>query len=200
MWALKTPWLVFFAVLISFSAVADVTDLVDELREIPSEAELITRGLNVPLSEAVQVKLVDGMKTLLKTCKVDSKTRPSAFNKFNKDLPFSWQRATDPLRNTSYISVSLGKLEKLRAGNKSVYAKSIMLETPNGNWPRKFIAVSDGRNTIQFTKCSGLVVVDIICMKGVKSSMPKNYSQACKVLPKDSPLKEDVAKEAAVEQ
>ena len=162
---------------------ADVTDLVDVLQELPAEAELIKNGVPVPLVDDAQAKLVENMKTLLKTCRIDSKTRPSAFRRYNGGLPFDWYRASDPLRGTSFIKVSLGKLQKMVAGNKSVYAKQLMMETPAGNWPEKYIVAYDGRGAIQFSKCSSLVVVDIICMPGVRENMPKDYMQACKVLP-----------------
>ena len=143
----------------------------------------------VPLAQEVQDKLVDSMKTLLKTCRVDSKTRPSAFIRYNNGIPFDWDRASDPLRGTSFIKVSLGKLDKLIAGNKSVYSKHLMLETPVGNWPKKYIVAYDGRGAIQFAKCSGLVVVDIVCLPGVREHMPKDYAQACRVLPEDNEMK-----------
>ena len=166
---------------------ADQVDLVDELKEIPAEVELMVRGASVPLSQPAQDQVAQGMKTLLQTCRVDSKTSPAAFIKFNQGgVPFSWERVTDPLRNTSYLMVSLGKLEKLRAGNKSVYAQRLLMETPEGNWPRKYIATSDGRSAIQFGRCSGLVVVDIICIPEVLSQLPKDYSKACRVLPPKS--------------
>lgn len=174
--------------LVSIPAIvyADIADLVDELQELPVEAELVKQGVPVQLANDTQAKLVETMKTLLKTCRIDSKTRPSVFNSYNNGLPFDWYRASDTLRGTSYIKVSLGKLEKLVAGNKSVYAKQLMMETPAGNWPKKYIVAYDGRGAIQFAKCSGLVVVDIICMPGVRENMPKDYTQACRVLPEDS--------------
>ena len=65
MWSFKIRWFVFSVVLISISALADTSDLVDELREIPAEAELVTQGRNVPLTEEVQVKLADGLKNVV---------------------------------------------------------------------------------------------------------------------------------------
>ncbi len=165
---------------------ADNADLIKELKEIPLEVEMFSRGAPVPLPEAVQEQVATGIKTLLKTCRADSKTSPLAFKKFNKRLPFNWTRATDPLRNTSYLLVSLGKLEKLRAGNKTVYAQKILMETPEGNWPRKYIVTTDGRSEIQFGRCSGLVVVDIICIPELLEKLPKDYARACSVLPPKS--------------
>lgn len=173
-------------ILLANFASADSADLIKELKEIPAEVEMSVRGTPVPLSEPVQAQLITGLKTLLQTCRADSKTSPLAFKRFNRSVPFNWDRAIDPLRNTSYILVSLGKLEKLRAGNKTVYAQKILLETPEGNWPRKYMVTSDGRSPIRFTRCSGLVVVDVICIPEVLAHLPKDYARACSVLPPKS--------------
>lgn len=178
--------LIFFSFLLATIAHADNADLIEELKEIPPEVEMYVRGAPVPVSQPVQDQLASGLKTLLQTCRVDSKTSPLAFKKLNGRLPFNWQRATDPLRNASYILVSLGKLEKLRAGNKTVYTQKILMETPPGNWPKKYIVTTDGRNSIQFGRCSGLVVVDIICIPEVLDKLPKDYARACSVLPPKS--------------
>ena len=165
---------------------ADEVDLVEELKEIPVEAEIMQRGVPIPITEELQNKLADTMKVLLQTCRVDSKTNPRSFRKLNKGVPFNWDRVVDPLRNASYIHVSLGKLDKLRAGTKTVYARELLLETPPGNWPKKYMVSSDGRSNIQFSKCSGLVVVDVICMPGILEHLPKDYGRACRVLPPNS--------------
>ncbi len=176
----------FSSFLLVSTASADTADLIKELKEIPPEVEMFVRGASVPLSEPVQEQVATGLKTLLQTCRVDSKTSPLAFKKLSGKLPFNWDRATDILRNTSYLLVSLGKLEKLRAGNKTVYAQKILMETPSGNWPRKYIVTTDGGNAIQFARCSGLVVVDIICIPDVLKQLPKDYGRACSVLPPKS--------------
>ena len=162
---------------------ADMVDLVELLGEFPANSELIRNGVDIPLDDDTQQKVSSALKTMLQTCRVDSKTRASAFRKFNKNIAFEWERSTDPLRGTSFIKVSLGKLEKLRAGNKNVYAKYLLLETPAGNWPRKYMFAYDGSTSILFSKCSGLVTVDLICMPGVREHMPESYAPACKVLP-----------------
>jgi len=172
--------------LLSGVATADQADLIEELKEIPPEVEMLVRGNPVQFEQDMQDKIALGMKTLLQTCRIDSKTSPAAFRRLTGKLPFSWQRATDPLRNTSYIMISLGKLDKLRAGNKTVYAQKLLLETPAGNWPRKYLATTDGRNEILFGRCSGLVVVDIICIPDVLKHLPKDYAKACSVLPPSS--------------
>ena len=172
-----------FGMLLSGPIAADNADLITELKEIPPEVEMLVRGNPVQMEQSVQDKVATGLKTLLQTCRTDSKTSPAAFSKLTGRLPFSWQRATDPLRNTSYLMVSLGKLAKLRAGNKIVYAQRLLLETPPGNWPRKYLATSDGRTEILFGRCSGLVVVDIICIPEVLANLPKDYARACSVLP-----------------
>lgn len=159
-------------------------DLVDELKTIPANAELVVRGKPMPVSEALQTEVIDMLKGILAGCKTDSKTRPSAFRKFDrKALPFDWQRSRDYLRRVSYISASLGKLEKLNAGNKSVYAKHIMLETPPGNWPRKYAVIYDGQQSIRFTNCNGFDVVELICTDGIREHMPERYLAACKAMP-----------------
>jgi len=165
---------------------ADQVDLIEELKEIPVETQIMQKGVSIPISEALQNQIADQMKVLLQTCRVDSKTNPRSFRKLNKGVPFSWDRVTDPLRNASYIHVSLGKLDKLRAGSKTVYARELLLETPPGNWPRKYMVSTDGRTNIQFAKCSGLVVVDVICMQGVLEYLPKDYGRACRILPPNS--------------
>lgn len=162
---------------------ADTVDLVELLGEFPANSELIRKGVDIPLDALTQKKVSAALKTMLETCRADSKTRVSLFRKFNKGVPFEWERSTDPLRGTSFIKVSLGKLEKLRAGNKNVYAKYLLLETPSGNWPRKYMVAYDGSTSIMFSKCSGLVTVDLICMPGVREHMPKSYAPACRVLP-----------------
>jgi len=172
--------------LLANTVVADQADLIAELKEIPPEVEMLVRGNPVQMEQAVQDKIATGVKTLLQTCRIDSKTSPGAFRKWTGKLPFSWERATDPLRNASYLKVSLGKLAKLRAGNKTVYAQQLLLETPSGNWPRKYVATTDGRNEILFGRCSGLVVVDIICIPEVLRNLPKDYARACSVLPPSS--------------
>jgi len=168
------------------TASADNADLIQELKEIPPEVEMFVRGAPAPLPQAVQDQVVAGLTTLLQTCRVDSKSNPLVFQKMNGALPFNWDRATDSLRNTSYLLVSLGKLAKLRAGNKTVYAQKLLLETPEGNWPRKYMVTTDGRNAIQFSRCSGLVVVDVICIPEVLEKLPKEYGRACSVLPPKS--------------
>jgi len=178
--------MIYCGVLLAGPLMADTADLIEELKEIPPEVELLVKGSPVPLEQNVQDQVAAGMKTLLQTCRIDSKTSPLAFRKMNGPLPFDWGRVTDPLRNTSYLMVSLGKLAKLRAGNKTVYAQRLLLETPAGNWPRKYMVTSDGRNAIQFARCSGLVVVDIICIPEVLSRLPKEYARACSVLPPKS--------------
>ena len=178
--------LLFTGLFVATFVAADEADLIKELKEVPPEVEMVVRGAPVPLDEAVQEQVTTGLKTLLQTCRVDSKTSPLAFRKLNGSLPFNWQRATDPLRNTSYLLVSLGKLEKLRAGNKTVYAQKLLLETPQGNWPRKYMVTTDGRSAIQFSRCSGLVVVDIICIPEVLKQLPEDYARACSVLPPKS--------------
>lgn len=175
-----------FGILVSGSAIADNADLITELKEIPPEVEMLVRGNLVQIEQEAQDKIAAGLTTLLQTCRIDSKTSPAAFSKLTGRLPFSWQRATDPLRNTSYLMVSLGKLAKLRAGNKTVYAQRLLLETPPGNWPRKYLVTTDGRNEILFGRCSGLVVVDIICIPEVLKNLPKDYARACSVLPPTS--------------
>lgn len=169
--------------MVAGSAFAESTDLIKELKEIPPEVEMFVRGVPVPLAQSVQDQVSSGLQTLLETCRVDSKTSPLAFKRLNGPLPFNWDRAIDPLRNTSYLMVSLGKLAKLRAGNKTVYAQRVMMETPPGNWPRKYLVTNDGRNSIQFARCSGLVVVDVICIPEVLAQLPKDYARACSVLP-----------------
>jgi len=178
--------LLFTSLLLAGTATADNADLIQELKEIPPEVEMSVAGTPVPLSQSVQDQVATGMTTLLQTCRIDSKTSTLAFQKLNGSLPFDWDRATDPLRNTSYLLVSLGKLAKLRAGNKTVYAQKLLLETPAGNWPRKYMVTSDGRNAIQFSRCSGLVVVDVICIPEVLAQLPKDYARACSVLPPKS--------------
>lgn len=158
-------------------------DLVDELASTPASAELVVRGKQIPLDEPLQKEVIDMLKGVVGGCKTDSKTRPTAFSEFDKNLPFDWERARDPLRRVSYISASLGKLEKLTAGNKSVYSKHIMLETPSGNWPRKYAAIYDGQQTIRFTNCNGFDVVELICTSGIREHMPSQYLAACKTLP-----------------
>jgi len=175
--------LLFIGVLMTEWVAADSADLIQELKEIPPEVELFVKGAPVVLPQPVQEEITTGLTTLLKTCRVDSKTSPRFFKKRNKSVPFNWDRATDPLRNTSYILVSLGKLEKLRAGSKLVYAQQLLLETPPGNWPRKYMVSTDGRSAIQFGRCSGLVVVDIICIPELLAKLPKDYARACSVLP-----------------
>ncbi len=172
--------------LVSGPTVADNADLITELKEIPPEVEMFVRGSPVQMEQSVQDKISTGIKTLLQTCRIDSKTSPAAFRRMHGKTPFNWQRATDPLRNTSYLMVSLGKLAKLRAGNKIVYAQRLLLETPPGNWPKKYLATSDGRTEILFGRCSGLVVVDIICIPEVLANLPKDYARACSVLPPTS--------------
>jgi hypothetical protein len=176
--------LFFLTMLLPLGLRADNIDLIDLLGELPPETELVQKGVKIPLDEASQSKMVGAMKTLLETCRADSKTRHSLFRTFNKGVPFDWERSTDALRGTSFIKVSLGKLEKLRAGNKNVYAKYLLLETPPGNWPRKYMVAYDGGGTaIQFTNCSGLVMVDLICMPEIRDHLPNSYAPACKVLP-----------------
>lgn len=175
--------LFFLAMLLSPGLRADTVDLVELLGEFPANVELVSKGVDIPLDATTQKKMSAALKTMLETCRADSKTRASLFRKFNNDLPFEWDRSTDPLRGTSFIKVSLGKLEKLRAGNKNVYAKYLLLETPPGNWPRKFMVAYDGSTSIMFSKCSGLVTVDLICMPGVREHMPESYAPACRVLP-----------------
>jgi len=177
---------IFCGLFIASLANADNADLISELKEIPPEVEMFVGGAPFPLSQAVQDQVAVGLKTLLQTCRVDSKTSALFFRKLNGALPFDWTRATDPLRNTSYLLVSLGKLEKLRAGNKTVYAQKLLLETPPGNWPRKYIVTTDGQDHIQFARCSGLVVVDIICIPDLLAKLPKDYARACSVLPPKS--------------
>lgn len=164
-------------------SLADMIDLIDEVGATPPEAMIYRQGKQVSLDQATQDKVSAALRTLLESCRADSKTRASLFRKYNKDYPFNWDRATDPLRGVSYIQVSLGKLEKLRAGNKNVYAKHLLLETPAGNWPRKYMVAYDGSTAIQFTKCSGLVTVDIICMPEIREHLPESYAPACKVVP-----------------
>lgn len=185
-WMMRLKILLFCNILLANIAAADTADLIKELKEIPPEAEMFSGGQPLPLTESVQEQVVTGLTTLLKTCRIDSKTSSLAFKKLNGRLPFDWDRAIDPLRNASYIIVSLGKLEKLRAGNKSVYTQKILMETPNGNWPRKYIVTTDGRTAIQFGRCSGLVVVDIICIPEILKNLPKDYARACSVLPPKS--------------
>ena len=175
--------LFFLAMLLPFSLRADNIDLIELLGELPPETQLVQNGIEIPLDSTIQGKVGGALKTMLETCRADSKTRASLFRKFNKGVPFDWERSTDALRGTSFIKVSLGKLEKLRAGNKNVYAKYLLLETPAGNWPRKYMVAYDGSTAIQFTKCSGLVTVDIICMPGIREHLPTSYASACKVLP-----------------
>jgi hypothetical protein len=163
--------------------VAAQIDLVDELKNTPASAELVVRGKPIPLDDALQKEVIDMLKGVVGGCKTDSKTRPSAFNEFDNNLPFDWERARDPLRRVSYISASLGKLDKLTAGNKSVYSKYIMLETPPGNWPRKYAAIYDGQQSIRFTNCNGFDVVELICTSGIREHMPTEYLSACKTLP-----------------
>ena len=165
---------------------ADEVDLIEELKEIPVEAHIMQKGAPIPITEELQNRIADQMKILLQTCRIDSKTNPRSFRKLNKGVPFSWDRVTDPLRNASYIHVSLGKMDKLRAGSKTVYARELLLETPPGNWPRKYMVSTDGRTNIQFAKCSGLVVVDVICMPGVLEHLPEDYGRACRILPPNS--------------
>jgi len=172
--------------LLAGSAIADQADLIEELKEIPPEVEMMVKGAPIPLAQSVQDKVATGLKTLLQTCRIDSKTSASAFTRLTGSRSFNWQRATDPLRKTSYLMVSLGKLAKLRAGNKTVYTQRLLLETPPGNWPRKYIVTSDGRAPILFGRCSGLVVVDIICIPEVLANLPKDYARACSVLPPSS--------------
>ncbi|MDT8405023.1 hypothetical protein [Sulfuriflexus sp.] len=175
---------------------ADTVDLVDLLGELPPTSELVQKGVEIPLDEPTQNKVSGALKTLLETCRADSKTRPSMFRKFNNGVPFEWGRSTDPLRGASFIKVSLGKLEKLRAGNKNVYAKYLLLETPPGNWPRKYMVAYDGSTAIQFTTCSGLVTVDLICLPGIRDHLPKSYAPACKVLPDMREAEESTGKMA----
>lgn len=175
---------------------ADTVDLIDLLDEIPAETELVQKGVKIPLNDAAQVKVGEAMKVLLETCRADSKTRRSLFRKYNKGVPFDWERSTDMLRGTSFIKVSLGKLEKLRAGNKNVYAKYLLLETPAGNWPRKYMVAYDGSTAIQFTKCSGLVTVDLICLKEINEFLPKDYAEACRVLPGIKKSADEMAEDA----
>lgn len=170
-------------ILLPAVAQAENIDLIDQLGALPPETELVQKGRIISLDAATQLKVGASMKTLLETCRADSKTRNSLFREFNKGVPFDWARSTDTLRGTSFIKVSLGKLEKLRAGNKNVYAKYLLLETPTGNWPSKYMVAYDGSTTIQFTRCSGLVVVDIICMPEMREHMPKGYAPACQVVP-----------------
>ena len=174
-------WLLF-----SGTAFADQADLIAELKEIPPEVEMMVKGNPVLMSQSVQDKVFTGMKTLLETCRIDSKTSPAPFRRLHGKTTFNWQRDTDPLRKTSYLLVSLGKLDKLRAGNKTVYAQRLLLETPDGNWPRKYMVTSDGQTPILFGRCSGLVVVDIICIPEVLANLPKDYARACSVLPPQS--------------
>lgn len=182
--AMKSSITLFFLTMLLPNGLrADNIDLIDLLGELPPETELVQNGRTIALDTSIQGKLGGALKTMLETCRADSKTRRSLFRQFNKGLPFDWERSTDALRGTSFIKVSLGKLEKLRAGNKNVYAKYLLLETPAGNWPRKYMVAYDGSTAIQFTKCSGLVTVDIICMPGVREHLPKGYAAACKVLP-----------------
>lgn len=157
-------------------------DLIDELKEIPPAAQVVVHGTTQPVSPEQTPAVLEAMKTLLKGCRSDSKTQPSAFKPYDK-YPYDWDRARDALRRTSYIDVSLGKLEKLPAGNKLVYTKYIMLETPPGNWPAKYLAVNDGEQTIRFGGCNGFDVVKLICMPGIMAYMPEGYAAACKVTP-----------------
>jgi len=186
MMGLRNIIITFLALLATNVSLADQVDLIDELKEIPVETKIMQRGKEIPIDEALQNRIADQMKILLQTCRVDSKTNARAFRKLNKGVPFSWDRVTDPYRNASYIHVSLGKLDKLRAGTKTVYARGLLLETPPGNWPRKYMVSTDGRTNIQFTQCSGLVVVDVICMKGVLEHLPKEYARACRILPPET--------------
>lgn len=175
--------LFFLTMLLPQGVWADTVDLVELLGELPAETELVQKGVKIPLDAATQNKVGGALKTLLETCRADSKTRPLLFRQFNKGVPFEWERSTDPLRGVSFIRVSLGKLEKLRAGNKNVYAKYLLLETPPGNWPGKYMVAYDGSTSIQFTRCSGLVTVDLICLPEIRDHLPRSYAPACKVLP-----------------
>ena len=198
MYEMKSSTTVFFLSLLLAQGVhADTVDLVDLLGELPPTSELVQKGVEIPLDAPTQNKVSGALKTLLETCRSDSKTRPSLFRKFNNGVPFEWDRSTDPLRGTSFIKVSLGKLEKLRAGNKNVYAKYLLIETPPGNWPRKYMVAYDGSTAIQFTTCSGLVTVDLICMPGIRDHLPKSYAPACNVLPDMQETKESTGKTAS---
>ncbi len=169
---------------LALTASAVAADLVDELKSIPASAELVVHGKPAPVSEELQSEIIDMLKGILAGCRTDSKTRPGAFREFDrKALPYDWQRSRDYLRRVSYISASLGRLEKLNAGNKSVYAKHIMLETPPGNWPRKYAVIYDGQQSIRFTNCNGFDVVELICTDGIREHMPERYLAACKALP-----------------
>ena len=141
-------------------------------RESP-QAELTVSSpeADAELEGEARAVVLRHLRLLLARCSLDSIQHPVAFP---LDDAAAWSAAASGPR----LQVRLGRVETFGWLQGRAAFSELLLELPPGAYPGHLLGRGP-EGIVQFTKCSGSDLLELVCLRELGPLLPATYGQAC---------------------
>lgn len=137
----------------------------------PAEVVIYSVGARSELERDDREVVLQHLRRLLSSCSVDSARHPSVFSLGD---PAAWSQAISSPR----LWAKLARAEELEWFQGRAGFRELLLELPDGRYPGNLLG-RGAAGVVQFTKCDGLAVIKLVCLREVSSLLPASYGHSC---------------------